>query len=173
MQRQLEYTFLNLLHTNQVFVGLTLPVKSRNSRNLLLCLLLRVFNVLSHCEIIYSSANSALKTSLAFGMILVRSPGFEPGIASLEGFHNHSLMELCFCVLNQLDDDRHLDTSLNPEQENKPIQPRVEEAIINVLMAIKAVGIREATCKHISYKLKVYSLGTGAQKGTRINPNKE
>ncbi len=35
------------------------------------------------------------------------------------------------CVLNQLDDDRHLDTSLNRKQQNKSIQSRAEEAITN------------------------------------------
>jgi len=58
------------------------------------------------------------------------------------------------CVLNQLDDDRHLDTSLNRKQQNKSIQPRAEEAVINTLIAIKANGIQEATCRQINYKLK-------------------
>ena len=58
------------------------------------------------------------------------------------------------CVLNQLDDDRHLDTSLNRKQENKPISNKAEEAIINTLIAAKANGIREETCRQINYKLK-------------------
>jgi hypothetical protein len=58
------------------------------------------------------------------------------------------------CVLNQLDDDRHLDTSLNRKQQNKSIQPRAEEAIINTLIAMNADGIQEATCRQINYKLK-------------------
>ena len=58
------------------------------------------------------------------------------------------------CVLNQLDDDRHLDTSLNRKQQNKPISTKAEEAVINVLIAIKADGIREAACRQINYKLK-------------------
>ena len=64
------------------------------------------------------------------------------------------------CVLNQLDDDRHLDTSLNREQQNKSIQPRAEEAVINPLIAMKANGIQEATCRQINYKLKELARNT-------------
>ena len=49
----------------------------------------------------------------------MRSPGFEPGIASLEG--------LCPKPARRRP---RLDTSLNRKQQNKSIQPRAEEAII-------------------------------------------
>jgi post-segregation antitoxin (ccd killing protein) len=58
------------------------------------------------------------------------------------------------CVLNQLDDDRYLDTSLNRKQQNKSIQPRAEGAIINTLIAIKANEIQEGTSRQINWKLK-------------------
>ena len=58
------------------------------------------------------------------------------------------------CVLNQLDDDRHLDTSLNRKQQNKPIPTQADEAVINTLIAMKANGIQEATCRQINCKLE-------------------
>ena len=58
------------------------------------------------------------------------------------------------CVLNQLDDDRHLDTSLKSKQQNKSIQPRAEEGIINALLAIKANKIQEGKRRQINYRLK-------------------
>jgi hypothetical protein len=74
---------------------------------------------------------------------LVRSPGFEPGIASLEGFHMHNFIEMCFCVLNQLDDDRHSDT----------VVLETQKAIDSTLTMLTNDGQKPNTVRHTKYKL--------------------
>jgi hypothetical protein len=95
-------------------------------------------NHLKHLITQFSKCNPTNNSySLKENVSLVRSPGFEPGIASLEGL----------CPKPTRRRPRPGYKPKHDKQENKPISSKAEEAVINTLIAMKANGIQGATCR--------------------------